>query len=201
MPGTTASITVTPTASDASASVKVNGATVASGSASGAISLGSSAVNTITVVVTAQDGVTTTAYTVTIDNTPFGVWKKTAFTDPADLGDPAVSGELACPAGDGITNLMKHAMALEPMACGTGGMPTASQSEGYLTLTYRKSKTATDVTYTVQAADDLTNNAWTPATSVVSQTDQGDHWLVTVKDIVPYTGQARRFMRLMVAVP
>lgn len=120
------------------------------------------------------------------------------FIDPADLNNPAVSGELEMPAHDGITNLMKYALALDPMICGTAGLPTVAQQDGYLALTYRKNKTATDVTYTVQVAEDLTGNAWTPATTVVSQTDQGDHWLVTMRDTVPYAGQAQRFMRLQV---
>ena len=196
------SITVTPTVTDTTASVKVNGTTVASGSASGSISLGSSSVNTITVVVTAQDGNTTTTYTVTIDNTPFGIWQKNTFTNPADLADPAISGDLATPAHDGITNLVKYALALEPMTCGTGNLPTMTQQDGYLALTYRKSKTATDVTYTVQAADTLDGNAWAPATTVLSQTDPtpggGSYWMVTVRDTVPYAGQSARFMRLQV---
>ena len=59
------SITVTPTVADSTASVTVNGTAVTSGSASGAISL-NVGVNTITVVVTAQDGVTTNTYTLTV---------------------------------------------------------------------------------------------------------------------------------------
>jgi len=59
------SITVTPTISDANATVKVNGTTVASGAASSAINLTIGA-NTIATVVTAQDGVTTKTYTVTV---------------------------------------------------------------------------------------------------------------------------------------
>ena len=63
-------------------------------------------------------------------------------------------------------------------------------------------KAATDVTHTVQAADDLTGITWAPATTVLSQTDPtpdgGSYWLVTVRDNVPYAGQARRFMRLQV---
>jgi len=58
------SITVTPTRTQANATITVNGASVTSGSASGAISL-SVGSNTITVVVTAQDG-TTGTYTVTV---------------------------------------------------------------------------------------------------------------------------------------
>ncbi len=59
------SVTVTPTASDANATITVNGTTVASGAASGAIALSVGA-NTITTVVTAEDGTTTKTYTVTV---------------------------------------------------------------------------------------------------------------------------------------
>ncbi|MEO6980821.1 MAG: cadherin-like beta sandwich domain-containing protein, partial [Mucilaginibacter sp.] len=61
----TASITITPTASAAGATIKVNGTTVASGSASAALPLvvGQNVINT---VVTAQDGVTTKTYKVTV---------------------------------------------------------------------------------------------------------------------------------------
>ena len=61
----TSSITVTPTTTNSSATVKVNGTTVASGNPSGAIALNVGD-NTVTTVVTAQDGVTTTTYTITV---------------------------------------------------------------------------------------------------------------------------------------
>ena len=59
------SITVTPTRTQANATITVNGASVTSGSASGAISLNVGP-NIITIVVTAQDGTTTKSYTVTV---------------------------------------------------------------------------------------------------------------------------------------
>lgn len=62
---TVTSLTVTPTTADPTASIKVNGATVASAHASAAINL-SVGVNTISVVVTAQDGVTTKTYTISV---------------------------------------------------------------------------------------------------------------------------------------
>jgi hypothetical protein len=61
----TTSITLTPTTLDATATVKVNGTTVASGSATGALAL-SVGDNVITTVVTAQDGTTTQTYTLTV---------------------------------------------------------------------------------------------------------------------------------------
>ncbi len=68
-PNTVSSITVTPTTDDANATVKVNGVTVASGTASGAIPL-SVGPNVITTVVTAQDGTTTKTYTITASRSP-----------------------------------------------------------------------------------------------------------------------------------
>ncbi len=59
----TNSITITPTVAEASATIKVNGTTVASGVASGAISL-NDGTNIITVVVTAQDTVTSKTNTI-----------------------------------------------------------------------------------------------------------------------------------------
>jgi trimeric autotransporter adhesin len=68
----TSSITVTPTTADGNATVTVNGATVTSGSASATIPLNVGD-NTITTVVTAQDGTTTKTYTVTVNRAAAGV--------------------------------------------------------------------------------------------------------------------------------
>ncbi|MEI7912396.1 MAG: cadherin-like beta sandwich domain-containing protein [Verrucomicrobiota bacterium] len=66
---TTPSMTMTPTVTDPTAAVKVNGTTVASGTASGTIPLliGN---NTITVLVTAQDGTSISTYTVAVTFAP-----------------------------------------------------------------------------------------------------------------------------------
>lgn len=65
VPNGTTSITLTPTVADATATVKVNTVTVASGSPSSPIALAVGS-NVITTVVTAQDGTTTKTYTVTV---------------------------------------------------------------------------------------------------------------------------------------
>jgi sugar lactone lactonase YvrE len=59
------SLTITPTLADEGATVTVNGVAVSTGSASAAIPL-SFGTNTITVVVTASDGVTTKTYTIVV---------------------------------------------------------------------------------------------------------------------------------------
>ncbi|WP_206110592.1 cadherin-like beta sandwich domain-containing protein [Pannonibacter phragmitetus] len=60
------SLTVTPTVTDANATITVNGTSVTSGSASGAINL-TVGDNTLTIIVTAQNGTTTETYTVTVN--------------------------------------------------------------------------------------------------------------------------------------
>ncbi|SNS04488.1 MBG domain-containing protein, partial [Flavobacterium sp. ov086] len=62
------SLTVTPTSTDANATITVNGTVVTSGNASGVINL-AVGINTITTIVTAQDGTTTETYTVTVTRT------------------------------------------------------------------------------------------------------------------------------------
>ncbi|UTN03278.1 cadherin-like beta sandwich domain-containing protein [Flavobacterium bizetiae] len=63
-----ASVTITPVTNDADATITVNGVPVISGNASGAIPLALGS-NTITVLVTAQDGTTTETYTITVNRT------------------------------------------------------------------------------------------------------------------------------------
>ena len=74
------SMTVTPTSADPTATITVDGTTVASGTASGAIALAVGS-NTITTIVTAQDGVTTKTYALTV----------TRATSGADSYDPGIS--------------------------------------------------------------------------------------------------------------
>ena len=84
----TTSLTVTPTVADVSASVTVNGVAVTSGNASGAIALAVGS-NTITTVVTAQDGTTTKTYTVTVTR---------AASSNADLSALSLSSGTLAPA-------------------------------------------------------------------------------------------------------
>ena len=81
------SVTVTPTANQASAAITVNGATVASGSGRAVIvDVGS---NTITIVVTAEDGNATESYTVTVTRAASGAYD----------GTPQLAGANAAPWG------------------------------------------------------------------------------------------------------
>lgn len=86
------SITVTPIAANSNSSIKVNGTTVSSGSASGNISLNVGS-NTITILVTAQDNSTLT-YTLTIIRSTLNAYRifQTNSTYDGDLVGSASTG-------------------------------------------------------------------------------------------------------------
>jgi len=65
LPASQTSLTITPTLADSTASMTVNSVAVPSGTSSGSIGL-SLGRNTVAIVVTAQDGVTTETYTLTV---------------------------------------------------------------------------------------------------------------------------------------
>jgi gliding motility-associated-like protein len=109
----TTSIEVIPTTAVSTSSVTVNNATVISGSASSAIPLSVGA-NTITTVVTAQDGVTTHAYVITVTRAT-GVLLNTAYqqvsvSNPTDhpqmIGEEINVHQGLSPNGDGINDFL-----------------------------------------------------------------------------------------------
>ncbi|MCC9065454.1 MBG domain-containing protein [Flavobacterium piscisymbiosum] len=86
------SLTLTPITTDNNATVTVNGVTVVSGSASGAIALVVGP-NVITTIVTAQDGTTIETYTITVTRTePTIVTTGTLSALTTIYGTPSVSG-------------------------------------------------------------------------------------------------------------
>ncbi|MBN1812309.1 MAG: cadherin-like beta sandwich domain-containing protein, partial [Anaerolineae bacterium] len=106
-----ASITITPTASEVNATIAVNGTTVESGSASGPISLTVGA-NTITTLVTAQDG-TMKTYTVTVGRAVSG-WSALStgtsndvYAIAIDGSDVYVGGTFGMAGGVGVQDIAK----------------------------------------------------------------------------------------------
>ena len=134
----------------------------------------------------------------------YASWKNYWFT-VSDLNTPTVSGDTAAPAGDGIPNLMKCALNLNPKADGTAGLPVpgtiAAGGSNYLTLSYTHVIPATDIIYTVQVSGDLQSwNSGAGYPSVVSKTPNpgGLTQTIVVQDLIPVSGTNRRFMRLQV---
>jgi hypothetical protein len=114
-------------------------------------------------------------------------WLQHYFTT-AQLGNPAVSGDLATPANDGIPNLIKYALNLNPLQNGQSLLPIPQIVNGQLILTFQA--TQSDLTYTVQASTNLID--WS-ANGVTTKTNGTQ---VTASYSLPASGQA--FLRLQV---
>ena len=197
-----AAITVTPTAAESHATlqVRVNGgsyASVASGSASGSLSLNLGD-NPVDVLVTAQDGTTTKTYTTTVTRwTNLQNWRNQYFSTIANSGSAA---DTATPQNDGIADLMKFAMGLDP----TKNVLVAdsiAKSGNSLQFNYQRNIDAIgEVTFIVEWSDTLQSNDW-HTTGVTESILSATSTLQQVQATVDVTGVTRRFMRLRVTDP
>jgi hypothetical protein len=138
---------------------------------------------------------------------PFETWEQTYFS-AAQLLNPAISGDTACPFGDGIANLMKYALNLNPNTDGVSGLPVGEPMQiggaNYLTLKYTQVIAATDITYTVEVSGDLrtwnSGPGYTATVSAVNNPD-GVTQTVIVQDLTPVTSGSMQFVRLRVTMP
>ena len=97
--------------------------------------------------------------------TPVEAWRQNFFGTTDDTGDHA---DLANPTGDGVPNLLKYALGLDPtsrVAAPTPYPATASDGETYLTFYFSRVSVATDLTYEVQVTGNLVEPWTTIATS------------------------------------
>ncbi len=117
-------------------------------------------------------------------------WLQNNFS-PQQLGNPAISGLLAEPAGDGVPNLVKYAFNIGSFVDGQPFLPHVTSAGGQVTLSFLGQQS--DVTYTVQASTDLIN--WS-TTGVNSQVNGQQ---ITASYPIPAGGHA--FLRVMVSVP
>ena len=115
---------------------------------------------------------------------------------------------MAIPAGDGIPNLLKYALNLNPKAPGASGLPVAglisTGSGNFMTLTYTQAIAASDITYVPEVSSDLqTWNSGVGYVAPFSVTNNGDGVTETVivEDLLQLSGTGRHFMRLMITRP
>jgi M6 family metalloprotease-like protein len=128
---------------------------------------------------------------------PYESWRDSTFAP-----EWVLSGDLDDYDGDGIVNALEYAMGLDPKVADTAGAPEGGVTAGYLTLTYRQSKAATDIGFEVVACTSLVENAW--STNGVSEMERADSnlwWSVTSRHEVPVTSAPQRFLRLKITLP
>jgi len=194
---TTSAITVTPTVADNTAAVTVNGTPVPSGNASGSIPLNVGS-NTITTLVTAQDGVTTQTYTMTVTRmTNLNTWRQTCF--PGSTATSGPGADAATPQNDGISNLVKFATGMDPSK--PGAWPgTLTVSGGNLLFTYTPSAgaVADGFAFTVEYSDTLMSGSW--QSDIVNQGIIGSGGLPVTATVTQGSGD-RRFVHLKITSP
>jgi hypothetical protein len=164
VPNATTSTTVTPVVAAAGATVKVNGITVASGGASGAIALSPGA-NVITTIVTAQNGFTAQTYTVTVTRgTAYEQW----------AASHSLAGPNSAPTEDfdfdGVSNFAEFGFNTDPKIPSAAALPTLAlnlkpaDSQRYPELTYRRRIAPGTLTYVIRGSPNLAT--WTDVPAV-----------------------------------
>ncbi|HZJ14792.1 MAG TPA: FAD-dependent oxidoreductase, partial [Chthoniobacteraceae bacterium] len=121
--------------------------------------------------------------TVEVLDRPIDEWRHANFS-PAELADPAVSGDTADIDDDGLITVEEYALARDPHRF-DGNAFSGAIAGGHLTLSYTRSKAATDVAISAEGSDNL--SLW-GTNGVVEQTgliELGDTQQVTVRLIAP----------------
>jgi uncharacterized delta-60 repeat protein len=88
----------------------------------------------------------------------FGSWQYSVFNE-TERGNPLVSGPTAVFGQDGLPNLVKYALGLDPKVNATSGLPEVTTDATYWLYTYTRPADRADLTYTVQYSTNLTT--WT----------------------------------------
>jgi hypothetical protein len=159
---------VSPASTQANATITVNGSSVLSGNTSTAIPLNVGS-NSITAVVTAQDGSTAKTYTVTVTRqSAIASWRNFHFNTTENSGAAADAED---PDGDGLVNAQEYVFGTVPTTPDGGGLVVIGVAGANVKIEFtavRASGTGyTGLTrhYTVETTTDLTNPAsWTPVT-------------------------------------
>lgn len=129
-------------------------------------------------------------------NLPLSQWRSVYFT-AAEQADPAMSGDLADPDRDGLTNLAEYGLGTNPKTP-DAGVVVAQLSGGHLAMSFPRAKYAAEVAVTVEAASDP-HGPWSSGPAVTAEEVTGDDGIVeTVVATDEATGVSPRFMRLRI---
>lgn len=124
---------------------------------------------------------------------------------PEDLNDPGISGLLASPRGDGLTNLEKYALGMTPYTYDPSRLPMPGiipadglGGDGYLTLTFRVVSDDPALSFGVDVSSDL--QSWIDGSEggevAMQVDDNGDGTAMVTARVPRRAGQDRRFLRL-----
>ncbi len=91
--------------------------------------------------------------------TPYATWASTWFTDD-ELANTNISGAAASPMGDGLPNLLKYALNLDPWMYG-GVEPGWADAAGWV-VGFDRNTDATDVNLYLETKENLVSGTWMP---------------------------------------
>ncbi len=116
---------------------------------------------------------------------------------PRPALDPAISGTLADPTGDGIVNFQAYAFGIDPWAPATLAPVSIGQSGSFATVTFPELQGATDVRYYLQVSCDMVNWSAPNSPVLLSSSSAGSVSMITLQDTVPITPGGSHFLRVM----
>jgi hypothetical protein len=121
-------------------------------------------------------------------------WRQQVFGSTNNTGSGA---DNANPSGDGIPNLMKYALGLNPLSTNAAAKPLALLTNGYLQISFTRTNDPT-LLYTVEGTSDFAS--WIPVWSSTGSSNTNGP--VTIRDTnAPVSSTTRRFLRLKVTSP
>ena len=126
------------------------------------------------------------------------------FFTPAQMADPNISGPLADPDKDGLSNTLEYAFLGNPIVFDSPVSHGTVDNGGmtYPSVTYLQRIPSSDLTYTPQLSGDL--SGWDEGAAHLveeSSIDQGNGtFLVTVRSLTPISGAERQFLRIKVVL-
>jgi len=101
----------------------------------------------------------------------YATWSRGHFS-AAELADAAVSGPLADASGDGMSNLMKYALGIDPKAPGGYGDHRVEIDGETVSLRFSRLQKTPDITVTVEVSSDLVD--WSTLATLASANSNGD---------------------------
>lgn len=134
---------------------------------------------------------------ITVRNT-YQTWRTMKFS-AAQLADPNVSGDTADPDHDGLANFAEYAFGLDPFRPDVdGAVPSPAIDGTHFALIYNRSDAATDISYSIVAADSIFG-PWLPA-QVTEQILDDDNVRQRVEATDSNNSGTPRFLRLQISL-
>jgi hypothetical protein len=158
--------------------------------------------NFVVSVADGSGGTDSTTLQINVVAAPFELWKQENFT-PQQLAQSGVVGYLDDPDRDGVANLLEYALGMDPNQASSSGLPVGAVTGDYLSLSFNRQIYADDITYRVEAVENL-NSSWVEiwnSFNVHYGGGSNPSQKVTVQDTVPVSDSPKRFMRLKVTKP